>query len=621
MRPIKQYTAGQFLNTIAISGGAFSPNEQSILFTSNQTGIFNAYTLPISEGGPRQLTYSTNEAVHAISYFQYDSRILISRDRGGNENDHLLVIEVTGKEKDLTPGLKAKARFLGWSRDDESFFYMTNERDPRFFDVYRADSQSLAGKLIYQNDFGHYPGDVSKDGNHIALIHFNTATDSDIFLYSVSTKAINHISPHEGDVSYRVVSFDTTSRYLYYLTDNGNEYLYLVRWDSSSGETELIERAEGDILWVCFSQDGVYRVVGSNENARTKVKIHNQTTGRDVVLPDSIAGDITDIHISSSGRLMSFCFNSDRAPNNLYVFDFATQELRKLTESLNPEIDSADLVESEVVSFQSFDQIEIPSLLWKPHQSSSSNKAPALVWVHGGPGGQTRKGYVGFLQYLVNRGYVVLGVNVRGSSGYGKSFYAADERKHGREPLWDCIAAKNFLSSLKYVDASKIGIIGISYGGYMVLAALTFSPEEFVVGVDLFGISNLVRVLESIPPYMESSRRAIYARMGDPQVDRERLVAISPLFHAKRITKPLMVVHGENDTRVSKTESDEIVEAVRQSHGTVEYLIFEDEGHGLTKRANQIRAYEAIFNFLDRYLKRNKMGSVNATTDVPNQRV
>jgi dipeptidyl aminopeptidase/acylaminoacyl peptidase len=223
--------------------------------------------------------------------------------------------------------------------------------------------------------------------------------------------------------------------------------------------------------------------------------------------------------------------------------------------------------------------------------------------VHGGPGGQSRRGYNPTIQHLANHGYAVLAVNNRGSSGYGKTFFTADDRKHGREPLWDCVEAKKFLASLGYVDTAKIGIIGGSYGGYMVLAALTLKPTEFAAGVDIFGISNWVRTLESMPPYWESFRKALYTEIGDPQKDRDMLLTISPLFNADKIVRPLMVLQGANDPRVIKVESDDIVAAVRKKGGVAEYIVFADEGHGFTKKANEIQAYKGIVDFLDKYLK------------------
>jgi dipeptidyl aminopeptidase/acylaminoacyl peptidase len=255
------------------------------------------------------------------------------------------------------------------------------------------------------------------------------------------------------------------------------------------------------------------------------------------------------------------------------------------------------------VRFKSFDGSVIPNILFKPHQAGPQSKAPALVLVHGGPGGQTRKGYNALTQYLVNHGYVVLGINNRGSSGYGKTFYTADDQKHGKEPLWDCIAGKDYLASLPYVDKERIGIMGGSYGGYMVLAALAFKPQAFSVGVDIFGVSNWLRTLESMPKWWEAQRLALYQEIGDPDKQKDMLREISPVFHADRIQRPLIVLQGANDPRVIKAESDDIVAAVKKNRVPVQYVVFPDEGHGFSKRKNQVEGYRAILEFLDTHLK------------------
>ena len=256
-----------------------------------------------------------------------------------------------------------------------------------------------------------------------------------------------------------------------------------------------------------------------------------------------------------------------------------------------------------VVRFKSYDDVEIPGVLYRPHQASPDAKAPALVLVHGGPGGQAQVGYFALTQALVNHGYVVFDINNRGSSGYGKTFFALDDKKHGEADLGDVVASKRMLAETGFVDTTKIGIIGGSYGGYMVLAALTLQPDAFKVGVDLFGISNWIRTLESIPPYWAAFRDALYAELGDPKADSARLRRISPLFNADKITAPLMVLQGANDPRVLKAESDDIVAAVRKKGVPVEYVIFPDEGHGFVKKQNEISGYTQVLTFLDRYLK------------------
>jgi dipeptidyl aminopeptidase/acylaminoacyl peptidase len=287
----------------------------------------------------------------------------------------------------------------------------------------------------------------------------------------------------------------------------------------------------------------------------------------------------------------------------VYTVNFGTGESQRLTNALNPAIDEDHLVATEVVRYKSFDGLEIPSILYRPKEATAGNKVPALVWVHGGPGGQSRTGYSATLQHLVNHGYAILAANNRGSSGYGKTFFHMDDRKHGEVDLQDIVHAKDYLASLDWVDGERIGIVGGSYGGYMVGAALAFEPDVFDVGINIFGVMNWVRTLTSIPPWWESFREALYDEMGDPEIDGERHRRISPLFHAQNITKPLLVVQGANDPRVLQVESDEIVAAVRANEVPVEYVLFDDEGHGFSKRENRIEASEAYVKFLDEHLK------------------
>jgi dipeptidyl aminopeptidase/acylaminoacyl peptidase len=602
-RQVKQYTIEQFLTTTNISGSSFSPDDSQILFTSNKSGIRNLYSVPVTGGEAKALT-NFKDTTNSISYFPKDSRVLYSQDKGGDEQYHIFVLNTDGTSKDLTPSEKARFDFAQWAHDGGSFFYRSNERDPKFFDLYQMDAKTYEKKMVYENNEGYDVGAISGDGQLVALVRTNTTNDSDIFLYDVSKKETKHITEHQGDINYAPQDFDLTNKSLYFLSNEGGEFTHLDQYDIANGKVTKVQSAPWDIMYSSFSHNGKYRVVGINEDARTHIQVFDQSSGKELKLPEFPQGDITSVDISDSEKLMSLYFNGDRSPSNLYVFNFANQKLSKLTDTQNPEINPADLVEAEVVRYKSFDGMKIPSVLFKPQQADASNKAPALVWVHGGPGGQTRKGYSNVIQYLVNHGYVILGVNNRGSSGYGKTFFAADDGKHGHEPLWDCVEAKKYLATLPYVNPNQIGIMGGSYGGYMVLAALTLKPEEFAVGVDLFGISNWVRTLEQIPPYWESFRKALYQEVGDPAKEKDKLLETSPLFHADAIVKPLMVLQGKNDPRVLKQESDDIVNAVKKRNGVVEYIVFDDEGHGFTKKENQLRGYKAILDFLDKYLKK-----------------
>jgi dipeptidyl aminopeptidase/acylaminoacyl peptidase len=602
-RTPRSYTIEQFLATEAIGGASFSSDEKRVLFSSNRTGIYNVYAVPAAGGAAVQLTDSKTDSTYAVSFFPKDDRFLFTRDQGGNELNHLFVRLVSGTEKDLTPGEKLKARFVGWNRAGDAFYVQTNERDARYFDLYRYDAAGYERKLLYQDDKGYDLGAVSDDERLLAFGKANTTADSDMYLYDAKTKEMKHLSKHEGLASYDPADFDPGGKSLYYLTNDGGEFMRVRRYDLASGKHEDVEKADWDVSFTSFSKNGKYRVSGINEDGRTVIRLADAKTGKPVALPKLPGGEITSVRISNSETRMAFYLNGDRSPSNLYVLELGKGEPRRLTDTLNKEIDPEDLVEAEVVRFKSFDGMAIPNILFKPHQASAAAKAPALVWVHGGPGGQTRKGYSATIQYLVNHGYAVLGINNRGSGGYGKTFNTADDQKHGKEPLWDCVQGKKYLQSLPWVDADRIAIIGGSYGGYMTLAALAFQPKEFVAGVDIFGVSNWVRTLESIPKWWESQRVALYKEIGDPEKQKDMLREISPLFHAGAIERPLLVLQGANDPRVIKPESDEIVDAVKKKGVPVEYIVFPDEGHGFSKRENQIKGYRAILEFLDKYVK------------------
>ncbi|RPJ54347.1 MAG: S9 family peptidase, partial [Acidobacteria bacterium] len=414
---------------------------------------------------------------------------------------------------------------------------------------------------------------------------------------------LKHISPHTGDVVFFPAGFSVDSKILYYRTDDGSEFTYLKQYDLASGKSEKVEEAKWDIMYAYLSKNGKYRVTAVNNDARTEIRVFETEKKKLIQLPDIPNADITGVSISDSEKLMLFYVNGSRSPSNIYGFDLATGKSRKLTDTMNPEIRPDDLVEATVVRFKSFDGMEIPALLYKPHQAGTGQKVPALVSVHGGPGGQARFGYSPLKQYLINHGYAVIDVNNRGSSGYGKTFYKADDLKHGNEDLNDCVAAKKLLAETGWVDEKRIGIMGGSYGGYMTLAGLAFRPDEFAVGVDIFGVSNWVRTLKSTPPWWTSFREALFKELGNPETQEQFLKDKSPLFHGDKIKKPLIVLQGANDPRVLKVESDEIVAALKKNNVPVEYVVFPDEGHGFRKKENEINGYGAILRFLDHHLK------------------
>ena len=534
--------------------------------------------------------------------FPSDGRILYTSDEGGNELSHLFVRNEDGTIKDLTPGTKLNASFAGWSHDDASFFVASNERDQRYFDLYEYATDGYARTLFYRNTEGLQLGPISRDKRYLALVKPRTTNDSDIWLVDRQKHTKTNITAHQGDVSNSPADFSPDGTALLFISDAGREFKSLRSHNLATGVQKAVLEPNWDVGGASFSKSGKYLTVWINEDAAGTSRLYDAATLQETRLQGMPTGVVRGLELSRDDSQVAFYASDGSVPDDLYAGPLNGRPAR-LTNAMNPSIKRADLVVPTRVRFKSYDGVEIPGLLYTPRQVTAPAKAPALVMVHGGPGGQAQFGYFAMTQALVNHGYVVFDINNRGSTGYGKTFYAMDDRRHGEADLGDVVASKQMLVATGYVDPARIGIIGGSYGGYMVLAALTLQPDAFKVGVDLFGISNWVRTLENVPPWWESFKQALYAEMGDPKTDAERLRRISPLFNASKIKAPLMVLQGANDPRVLKIESDEIVAAAKKNGVPTEYIVFPDEGHGFVKKENEIRGYTAILAFVDRHLK------------------
>jgi dipeptidyl aminopeptidase/acylaminoacyl peptidase len=482
---------------------------------------------------------------------------------------------------------------------------MTNERDRRYFDLYEYQtdpSANYARTMLFKNEGGFDVYGVSPDRRLVALGKARTTNDSDVHLHDRQTGQTRNITQHTGSVQNTAADFDPSGRALFLLSDQGSEFAHLDRYDLATGRRTTVFAPKWDVMYAAVSRGGKYLVAGVNDDARTQLHVFDLAAMRPVPAPSVPGANVTGVAFSADDRRMAFYASGSRAPSDLYAAQVGAAP-RRLTRSLNPKIDPAHLVESRVARFTSYDGVEVPGILYLPHGATSAAKVPGVVMVHGGPGGQARLGWNPLVQYLANQGYAVYDINNRGSSGYGKTFFAMDDRKHGEADLSDVVESKKLLTGTGVVDPSRIGIMGGSYGGFMVLAALTLRPTEFNVGVDIFGVSNWLRTLTNIPPWWSSFREALYTEMGDPAADSVRLRRISPVFNAEKIQRPLLVLQGANDPRVLQVESDEIVAAARKNGVPVEYIVFPDEGHGFAKRENQIRGYRAVVEFLDKHLK------------------
>ena len=556
VRMPQQYTIEQLYDNVDIYGSDFNKDETKILIGTNKSGIYNIGEMTLSDTSISMLTSSPNDAFFAVNYISGTDQFIYSADKGGDENSHLYVKATNDTLiKDITPWPNSANSFLGWSKDKKSMYISSNKRDVKYFDLMKIEVGSWTPTMLFENNEGFEISLISESERYITMSKSITTDKNELYIYDYTTKTRKKIS-NDSESSWSPQAFEKNDSVLYYSTNDGGEFSHLVKYNINSSTQEKVYEDKWDVVNMSLSENEKYRTIFINEDGKNKILLFDHTNGKQIKFPEISDGDVLGVTISRTEKNILLSIGSSTSPRNLYLYNIDKNELKKLTNSLNPAINENDLVKAEVVRFKSFDGLEIPAIYYKPLQADKNNKAGTLVWVHGGPGGQSRVGFSNSIQYLVNHGYAVLAVNNRGSSGYGKSFYKMDNKDHANGDLKDCIYGKKWLQQQEYIDSAAIGIYGGSYGGCMVLGALAFHPEEFKVGVNLFGVANWLRTLKSIPPYWESFRKALYDEMGDPYTqDSVRLRNISPLFNYEKINKPLLVFQGSNDVRVLKVES------------------------------------------------------------------
>ena len=596
-------TAQEFFDytNYSLSGShyGFNLSDERFLVNHNQSGISNAYEFDTQTLEFISVTTSDTKSFYGLSYFPSDDRVILQADNQGDELNHIFVKD-EGEIIDLTDYENTRAKFLGFSVDGLSFYIASNQRDSKTLDIYKYSVDDYSKSMLYQNNAAYEVTAKSDGDRYFVLTNSVNNYSTQIVLYDQITDSELNITNNKVENSFLSFMGNT----LLYSSNYDDNFNQLWSIDLTTNEQKKVYSASWDIVGANFYENTNTLHVFINEDASTKLvflSAEDYSELSNEILPSE---GLKGFSLSRAEDSYAFVYGSDTSPGDLFFSNKNFDESSLVARSFET-LDEASMVSSEVIRFESFDGLEIPSILYKPQGASASNPAPVMVYVHGGPGGQTRKGFNSQIQYMLHHGYGILGVNNRGSSGYGNEFYHLDDKRHGQEDLQDIIASKEYLQSLPWVDDNKIGVMGGSYGGFMTLAALTFYPNVFNVGIDIFGVSNWVRTLKSIPPWWESFKVALYDEMGDPATDEERHRKISPLFHAQNITKPMLVIQGSNDPRVLQIESDEIVNQVRANDVYVDYLVFPDEGHGFRKKVNRVKSANSIVDFLDECLKQN----------------
>jgi dipeptidyl aminopeptidase/acylaminoacyl peptidase len=592
---------------------SFSHDEQQVAYLSDEGGRTDIWVQPVAGGEAKQITHVSG-FIFSLAFSSAEDRLVYETDVGGDELPHLFLTDSKGTDpKDLAADYPAGRRtdFIEWAEDGKSFLYLSSVRDEKYLDLMEYSVVSRKSERLWESSGSLALASVSRD--HKRFIINETINDANSNLYLVERGASGKpagtpvlLTKHDGDVSYqakdqaRALSYD--GRTLYYTSDAGREFTALYAMNLANQGTKPVAAPPWDVEDAGFTHAFKYFYTATNVDGTTQLELTNATSGAKVTLPAPPPGSAwAPLTSSRSDRYLGVRLQGDGSPTAPYVLDLEKQTARKLIEPLPASLAERKMVVGESVRIPSFDGKPVPALVYKPQ---GSGPFPAVIDVHGGPTGQSRREFSGLRQYWVSKGYVVLVPNVRGSTGYGKTWMRMDNLDLGGGPLKDVVACKQWLVKEANVDAGKVVVFGGSYGGYMALAAATFTPEEFGALVDYCGPSDLKSLVESFPPYWAASSSYIYKKFGNPkdpahaQYQHDR----SPINFVDRVVRPLLVIQGERDPRVKKDQSDRMVAAIEARKVPVHYLVVKDEGHGFSKTENIVAAYSAADRFLDRYI-------------------
>jgi dipeptidyl aminopeptidase/acylaminoacyl peptidase len=595
--PRHVYPLEQYMKIRRSDGPSFSPDGTRILISSNASGTWQPCIVAASGGTPRQVATVTSMG-HAQWRPRSDS-ILVVADRGGDQkNQFYLMSASTGDTALLTDG-RSKNDFGAWTPDGRLITYASNARDERFFDVYVMDVAARRADRVCQRDAVLHAAAISADGRWVAAEETHSEVDDDLLLIDTRSCDARVLTAHPGHARFITIGFSPDAATLYYRTNVGCEFIGVVARRLADGTTRTVFSGLHDVDDAVLSPDGRRLAIGENVEGFERLTVLDlaarpPATAQHPPLPPGIA---IPMRFSADSRRLAVMLSRPVHDDDVWTVDVATNRVRRVTDSDMGGIDPQDLVLPTAFRYRSFDGRAIPALLYVPPGASARHPAPVLVSVHGGPEDQERPYLTNFDQYFVSQGYAVLAPNVRGSTGYGASYVALDDGPLRWNALRDVAYAVRWIRSQPRFDGRRVAVFGFSYGGFTTLAMLAHFPKLFAAGVDFYGPADLRSFLNRTAEYRRPNRIAEY---GDPVRDSTFLNAISPARHADRIRRPLLVIQGENDPIVPKAESEDIVRLVQEDGGTAELLVFPNEGHGFSRDADLIKAFETMSEFLRR---------------------
>ncbi|MFW6027193.1 MAG: alpha/beta fold hydrolase [bacterium] len=597
----------QYQNTRSASFADWLPDSSSILIRTRFGETAQLHVVKEPMGMRRQTTFY-DEPVSGGDHAPPDgpNGFLFSKDEGGDEEyqiwfydsgDSTARLISTGEDRHLSPL---------WSRDGSKVAWTMSTPDSAKRTVWIADAnQPESRRAVFEAEGYWAPMDWSHDGKRLLLFHYISITNSELHVLDLATGETEQVNPAEEDIFYGQAEFAPDGRNLFYISDENSEFRNLVRQDLVTGrKTVMTEDISWDVEGFDLSPEGRRVVFSVNDGGLSKLHLRSARNNAELGAPPLPPGLISNLAFSPDGRKFAFTFNSATSPGDVWSYDLVVKRLTRWTQSEVGGLDTDSFVSPDLVTFPTFDEVNgeprrIPAFVYKP---KGEGPHPVAVSIHGGPESQFRPSFRSIYQFWANEmGIAVVAPNVRGSSGYGKTYVRLDNARKREDSVKDIGALLDWIATQDDLDTDRVIVLGGSYGGYMVLASMTHYNDRLAGAVDIVGISNFVTFLENTKGYRRDLRRAEYGDERDPEM-RAFLQKISPLNNAEKITKPLLIIQGANDPRVPASESEQMLDTVRKNGGTAWYLLAKDEGHGFRKKSNRDYMYEAIALFFEEFL-------------------
>jgi dipeptidyl aminopeptidase/acylaminoacyl peptidase len=582
-----------FVSIGAATGPAFSRNGQT-LFHLRGSGLPQAWAFDLATGADRQLAFH-DEKVAMLRRSPVDDRIIYGIDRGGDERQQLLLIDpndASPEPRQLTSNPAVIHDFGGWSPDGARIAYAANDRDEAHFDVYVQNVASGVRQLVYDGRHQVSVSGFRSDDARLALLLDRGYGDMSLLLLDLAS---GETQAFGAPSNFQSVRWASDGRTLLALTDlGGSNFLRLCRLDPGTGEVAVVYAvADRDVEAWSLASDGRTLATVENDRGYSQLRI-GAIGGERPVVTGLPSGVVSDLAWSPDGSMLAFSAATPTEPPSLWLWrDGAARVVWR------PEPHPADFVDLELVSWESFDGTRIPGWLALPNTPQPAGGYPAVVWVHGGPVGQTRPNFRPDFQMLLAQGFALLLPNVRGSSGYGRAYTESDDVERRLDSVTDLAHGRHWLAAHPAIDSERIGIMGQSYGGFMVMSAVTEHPELWRAAVNYYGIADFVTLLAGTGAWRSSHRATEY---GDPERDVELFARISPIHRIDRVRAPVLIAHGTRDPRVPFGESEQFVTALRERQRKVAFETFDYAGHGFVRPDDRRRIYGAVAAFFREHL-------------------